>query len=255
MTVTIGSFTTKALTAQPFAYEGEARTGLTSRTFRVAGLLTPSQWQALVAQYDTWRAVRITDPDTLSSGSVGTTVALTITPANGLSVTALPCWFADPPTGEQLGAYISASCTLVDAAQALAVLLRSAEKSRQNQEATSRPNLGTLTFTRTTGTSPVVTLTAPPKTRRDGPSVALTSTGKSYITGSLVAHKVHQVEGYLSTGTFDDLLAWYDETIAAVPLTGSWFPVSAPVPSAEALVINGVKSTRYNVSMTVLQIL
>jgi hypothetical protein len=66
---------------------------------------------------------------------------------------------------------------------------------------------------------------------------------------------VHQVEGYLSTGTFDDLLAWYDETIAAVPLTGSWFPVSAPVPSAEALVINGVKSTRYNVSMTVLQIL
>ena len=255
MSITIGSFSTNALTAQPFGYEGEARTGLTSRTFRVAGLLTPAQWQALVTEYNTWRNTRITDADTLSSGTVGTTVSLTITSANGLSVTSLACWFTEPPTGEQTGAYISASCLLVDAAQALAVLLRTAEKSRQNQEATTTPNLGTITFTRATGTSPVVTLTTPANTRQDGPTVALTSTGKSLVTGPLVAHKVRQVEGYLTTGTIDDLLAWYDETIAAVPASSSWFPTTAPTSTAEVIISGGAKSTRYKVSITAVQII
>jgi hypothetical protein len=255
MTITLGSFTTNALTAQPFGYEGEARTGLTSRTFRVSGLLTPAQWKALVTEYDTWRSLRIADADTLSSGTVGTTVALTISPSNGLSVTNLPCWFAEAPSGPQAGAYISASCVLVDANQALSVLLREAEKSRQNQEALAKPNLGTITFTRASGTSPVVTLTAPIKTRQDGPTVALTSTGTSYITGPLVAHKVRQIEGYLSTGTDDDLLAWYDETIAAVPSATSWFPTEPPRFSAEVIISGGVKSTRYNVSLTAVQII
>jgi len=112
MTITIGGFTCQTLTAQPFGYEGEARTGLTARTFQISGLLTPAQWQSLVSVYNTWRDTRITDADTLSSASVGTTVALTIN-ANGLSVTALACWFADAPSGEQAGAYINASLTLV----------------------------------------------------------------------------------------------------------------------------------------------
>lgn len=255
MTITLGTFTTNALLAQPFGYEGTARTGLTARTFRVSGLLTPAQWQALTTEYNTWRNLRITDADTLSSGTVGTTISLTITPANGLSVTSLACWFAEPPEGTQTGAYISASCVLVDAAQALAVLLREAEKSRQNQEATARPNLGTITFTRATGTSPIVTLTSPPQTRRDGPAVSLTSTGTSYVTGPLVAHKVRRIEGYLSTGTYDDLLAWYDETIAAVPTATSWFPVDPPTATAEVIISGGAKSTRYNVTLTALQIL
>lgn len=255
MTVTIGTFSCNALTAQPFEYEGDARTGLTSRTFRISGLLTPAQWKALVTEYDTWRNLRITDADTLLSGVVGTTVSLTITDTNGLSVTSLPCWFAEAPSGPQVGAYVSASCVLVDAAQALAVLLRSTEKSRQNQEATAKPNLGTITFTRASGTSPVVTLTAPAKTRQDGPSVALTSTGTSYITGPLTSHRVRQIEGYLSTGTDDDLLAWYDETVAAVPSPTSWFPTEPPRFTAEGIISGGVKSTRYNVSLTAVQII
>jgi hypothetical protein len=253
MTITIGAFTCQTLTAQPFGYEGDARTGLTARTFQISGLLTPAQWQSLVSVYGTWRDTRITDADTLSSAAVGTTIALTIN-ANGLSVTALACWFADAPTGEQAGAYINASLTLVDAAQALAVLLREQEKSRQGTEATT-PNLGTITFTRATGTSPIVTLTAPMDTRQDGPTVALTATGTSYVTGPLVAHKIRNVEGYLSTGSFDNLLSWYDETIAAVPAATSYFPITAPSATAEVIISGGAKSTRYNVTITVLQIL
>jgi hypothetical protein len=253
MTITIGAFTCQTLTAQPFGYEGEARTGLTARTFQISGLLTPAQWQSLVSVYNTWRDTRITDADTLSSGVVGTTTALTIN-ANGLSVTALACWFVEGPTGEQAGAYINASVTLVDSAQALAVLLREQEKSRQGTEALI-PSLGTITFTRVSGVSPIVTLTAPMDTRQDGPTVALTATGTSYVTGPLVAHKIRNVEGYLSTGSFDNLLSWYDETIVAIPAATSYFPITAPSATAEVIITGGVKATRYNVTLTVLQIL
>jgi len=253
MTITIGSFTCSFLTAQPFGYEGEARTGLTARTFQISGLLTPAQWQSLLSEYNSWRNTRITDADTLLSGVVGTTVALTAN-ANGVSVSALACWFADPPSGEQTGAYISASVTLVDAAQALAVLLREQEKSRQRTEA-SIPNLGTVTLTRASGTSPIITLIKPMLTRQDGPSVALTATGVSYVTGPLVAHKVRDIEGYLSTGTFDNVLSWFDEIIAAVPASTSWFPISAPTATAEVIIDGGVKATRYTVTLTALQII
>jgi hypothetical protein len=248
MTITIGTFSANALTAQPFGYEGEARTGLTARTFQVSGLLTPTQWQALISEYNTWRNLRITDEDTLSSGTVGTTINLTISPANGLSVTSLPCWFTEPPSGDQAGAYISASATLVDAAQALAVLLRTEEKNRERSELL--PNLGTVTLG-----SAVVTLTKPMLTRRDGPDVALTATGVSYITGSLVAHKARDIEGYITTGTYDDVLSWYDTTIASVPATNTWFPVTAPTATAEVIIDGGAKSTRYTVQLSAVQII
>ena len=253
MTITIGAFTCQTLTAQPFGYEGDARTGLTARTFQISGLLTPTQWQSLVSVYNTWRDTRITDADTLSSGAVGTTVALTIN-ANGLSVTALACWFAEAPTGEQAGAYINTSLTLVDSAQALAVLLREEEKARQSTEALI-PSLGTITFTRVSGVSPIVTLTAPMDTRQDGPTVALTATGTSYVTGPLIAHKIRNVEGFISTGSFDNLLSWYDETVAAIPAATSYFPITAPSATAEVIITGGVKATRYSVTLTVLQIL
>jgi hypothetical protein len=247
--ITIGAFSCSNLTAQPFAYEGEARTGLTARTFRIAGLLTPAQWASLVSVYGTWRDTRITDADTLSSATVGTTVSLTIANTNGLSVTSLACWFADPPSAEQVGTFLQVTATLVDANQALAVLLRGQEKSRQNSEATT-PSLGTVTLG-----SAVVTLTRPMETRRDGPSVALTAAGTSYITGPLAAHKIRQIEGFISSGTYSDLLSWYDTTISSTPASSSWFPVSEPTATAEVIISGGAKSTRYNVTLTALQII
>jgi hypothetical protein len=250
MTVTVGSFTCSALTAQPFAYEGEARSGLTARTFVVSGLLTPVQWKSLVDVYNAWRDLRITDEDTAISGVVGTTIAVTITPANGLSISSLACWFAEPPSGTQTGAYVAASVLMVDAAQALQVLLRGAEKADPEI-----PSLGTVTLTRASGTSPVITLLEPMDTRQDGPQVALTATGVSYITGPLVAHKARQIRGHLTTGNYTDVLSWYDETVVAVPAATSWFPITAPSATAEVYVTGGVKSTRYTVSLTALQIL
>ena len=59
----------------------------------------------------------------------------------------------------------------------------------------------------------------------------------------------------MSTGSFDNLLSWYDETIAAVPATTSYFPITAPSATAEVIITGGVKATRYSVTLTVLQIL
>jgi hypothetical protein len=254
MTVTIGSFSCNALVAQPFGYEGETRLGLTARQFRINGLLTAGQWQALVSEYNTWRNMRIQDQDTLLSGATGTTVNLSITSTNGLSVSNLNCWFTEAPSGEQTGNYINASVTLVDAAQALTVLVRQQEKSRQGSEATT-PDLGTVTLTRTAGTDIQIKLTKPMLTRQDGPNVALTAAGASYITGPLKAHKVRQIEGYIQSGTYDDLLSWYDETIAASAAVNTWFPISAPTGTAEVIITNGAKATRFNVSLTAVQIL
>lgn len=244
--ITIGAFTCDYLTAQPFGYEGDARGGLTARSFRIAGLLTPAEWATLRGVYDTWRNTRITDPDTFKSSTVGTTVSLTISGANTLSVTSLPCWFTDAPSGEQAGAYIQGSTTLVDAAQALAVVLRTREKALD----VDLPNLGTVTLG-----SATVTLTRPMVTRRDGPNVALTAGGTSYITGPLTAHRVRRIDGFISSGTYDDLLSWYDTTISTIPAANAWFPVSPPTATTEIIVSGGAKATRYNVSLEAVQVI
>lgn len=244
--VTIGTFTTSRLTAQPFGYEGDARAGLTARRFTISGLLTPAEWVSLVGVYNTWRDLRIADADTFKSAAVGSTVSLTLASINGLTVTSLACWFADPPTGEQVGAYIQATAVLVDANQALAVALREREKELDRD----LPSLGTVVMGSCT-----VTLTQPMLTRRDGPQVALTAGGVSYITGALVAHKIRQIQGFISSGTYDNLLSWYDTTIASIPAAGTWFPVAEPTATTEIIVSGGVKSTRYNVTVTALEII
>ena len=129
MTLTIGAFSTNALTAQPFGYEGDARQGLTARKWSVSGLVTKAQWAALITVYETWRDLRITDSDTLLSGTVGSTVSFTGT-GFGQSWSAISCWFTSPPSATPAGVYLDASCELVDATQALQALLREAEKQR-----------------------------------------------------------------------------------------------------------------------------
>lgn len=409
MTVTIGSFSTNALTTQPYGYDGEARRGLTSRAFRISGLLTAAQWAALLSEYNTWRNSRINDADSLKSQSIGTTVSLTSSSANGISISSLACWFSEAPSGEQLGAYVSASAVLVDAAEALAALLRerelakeaetaaveepvdcakiAAELQRRKDEtdceltalsggladdfatqavtrevldktaqlaalgtygqaladldaqievqnkttsnavagtyaaelaeldlarqvidteakaalyggtgaagiaalktaeidieiaesdarvAALAPKLETLKTSRSLlalyekyltedlpnfgseSVGPVtLTLLKPSESRSAGPSVSLTATGNTYISGALGTLIAKDVEGYTTSLSASSLMSWYDSVVATSPAPGSWFPSSAPSIRTEKVLVEGLVGTRYIVNVTLVQI-
>lgn len=249
MSISIGAFTTAKLLAQPYGYEEtDTSAGLTARRWVVSGLLTAIEWQSLISVYNNWRDARITDVDTLSSGSVGTTVSLTAS-ANGISWSGIGCWFTAAPNGTQAGPYIQATVDLVDAAQALAVLLRQEEKNRQRSEALSRPALGTVTLG-----SAVLTLTTPANTYQDVPQLQLTASGTHYVNGPLTAVKVQRISGTTDSTGWDDVQAWYEETVRQTPAAKTWFPITAPTATAEVIISGGVKATQYTVSVDVVQV-
>lgn len=247
MTVTIGAFSCNLLKVQPFGYEGDARAGLTARKFTIQGILTAAQETALLGVYNTWRDARIADDDTLLSGTVGSTVSLTANTDN-TTVTGLACWFTQAPQTQQLGVYKDTTIELVDAAQALQVLLRGKEKEREASEA-FRPSFGTLTLGSCT-----ITLTKPMETYSDVPQLQLTAGGFHHITGPLTFVRVRDVEGTCSSSGWTALQAWYEAIVASAPASNSWFPQSAPSATAEVIIDAGAKATRYNVRLSLVQV-
>lgn len=242
MAITIGSASFPTLTAQPFGYdETDTRAGLTARRWAIQGLLKPSEWVTLVNTYTTWRNLRIQDDDTNLTGVVGSTVAFSGTGPGGLTWTNVACWFSGAPAAEQTGAYLSVGVELVDANQALEVLLRQAEKS---SEAEDLPDFGTITIGST-----VVKLTKPVDAYGEGPALELTATGVHYVTGPLVVYKIKDVEGTTDLTGWNNIRSWYESQIIAVPSTGSYFPITSPTATAERRVVNGAKTTVYTVSI------
>lgn len=242
MTITINQFTTSRLLAQPYSYDAtETKDGLTARAWRFNGLLTATEWQQLLLTYDNWRNLRITDPDSVASNSIGTTVTVS-SAANGLAINNAQCWFLDSPSGEQRGSYIDASCALVDAEQALQVALRKKEKDKKAEDL---PDLGTFTIGACT-----ITLRRPPETYQDIPSLLPTAGGNHYVQGPLTATKVMNIEGETDALGWTALQSWFETTVTQRPTPGSYFPTSAPIADAKSDVVNGLKVTTYTVSIS-----
>lgn len=240
--VTIGTFSlTRTFTAQPFGYEEtNTRQGLTARKWLVSGLLTPAQWRQLVAVYEQWRDTRINDPDSVVAQDVGTTISFTAN-TNGQSWTSVPCWFITAPSGDQVGAYLQVSVELVDAAQALEVALKSQELSNED-----RPSLGTFTLGGVT-----LTLLTPPETYQDVPQMALTTTGKSYISGPLAATKVYAIRGTTNATGWTGIQTWFEAAVQSRPAPGDYFPIAAPTASAANRLDAGLKTVEYTVDVSV----
>lgn len=242
MAITVGTASFPNLTAQPFGYEeSDTRNGLTARKWSLVGLLKPSEWLALLGVYDAWRNTRINDPDTLESEAVGTTIAFSGKGAGGVTWTSIACWFISAPVGEQVGNRIRASVELVDANQALAVLLKQQEEEAAAED---RPDLGTVVVGGVT-----LTLLKPMETYAQGPSLELTATGKHYVTGPLVVQKIRDIEGTTNVSGWNSIRSWYESQIVARPASGVWWPISAPTATAENVIISGVKSVQYTVSL------
>lgn len=248
-TVTIGAFSSSYLTAYPSSYEGEARTGLTARTWTFTAVLTPAEEASLFSVYDTWRDARIQDEDTLKSGVVGTTVSLTVSGLDVGNVAGLAVWFSRPPSSSKVGRYKQVSWEVVDAAQALEVLQRQEELRRERNEAIEG-DFGTIVLGAAT-----LTLLQPIETFTDGPQVELLSTGQHYVTGSGNFARVRDVQGRTDATGWSAVLSWYESTVQATIAPGVWFPVTAPTASGDAIIDGGVKSTRYTVSVRLVEVI
>jgi hypothetical protein len=247
---TIGTAQFPTLTAQPFAYdETDVRAGLTARKWILEGLLKPSEWVALLGVYDGWRNTRIQDADTAVSGVVGTTIALSGKGAGSQTWTSVACWFASAPSGEQTGRYIAATVELVDANEALAVILRQKEAEEESSDE-DLPDLGTYVIGDTT-----LTLLKPVDTYAGGPSLSLTATGVHYVEGPLVFQRVKDVEGTTNVTGWNSIRSWYETQVGTTPSVGALFPISPPTASARNKIVSGVKTVEYTVSIQLGQVL
>lgn len=235
-TCTIGGLSLNLLRQVESGFEGgDVSAGKVARSWTVSAIVTSAQATSLYNLANTWRADRLNDPDSVSSQSVGTTVAFE----------SVACWFAEMPSIQPLGAYYQADFRVVDAAQALAIATK--EQEEQAEGDLGRPDLGTFTLGGVT-----ITLTQPMETVGTLPTLARTSTGAAYITGPLIAPEVREVTGTVANAAaYTDLVAWVISTSQSIPQADSWFPVSAPRATAEHKIIEGLKVVEYTVSITV----
>jgi hypothetical protein len=242
--ITIGTAAFPTLTAQPFGYEEtNTRAGQTARKWLVTGLLKPSEWVTLLGVYDAWRNTRIDEVPTETSKVVGTTIALSAKGPGTLAWTNVACWFISAPEAEQSGAYLSASVELVDANQALAVLLKQEEAEAEEEEG-DLPDLGTFTLG-----SAVLTLLKPPDTYSDLPQLELTATGNHLISGPKVIVRVKDIEGTTNASGWTAVRSWYETNAIATPAAGAYFPISVPTATAENKIVGGAVVIQYTVSI------
>jgi hypothetical protein len=245
MSVTIAGNEFTSLTAQPFGYE-EARTrdGLTAQRVLLNGLLTPEEWADLLYSYDDWRNIRITEPDSLKADDIGTTVPVSFY-ANGIGWDDVECWFATAPQAEQVGVYLSVTCELVDALQALEV----AKRQKEKDEDADRVDLGTFTLG-----DAVITLLNPPETFQDVPQLTMTATGNHLIQGVPNITTAYQIDGTTDASGWEALLTWVETTAATRPSAGDLFPLGAPTATAKNKVVDGLSIVEYTVSIAVAEV-
>jgi hypothetical protein len=257
MSVQIDSLEFNNLVSQPFGYGGEGpQKGRTYKQWAIAGLLTPAEWATLIGIYDTWRDLRITDPDPETvdefgdpipiSGQLGTTVAFSFQGPGGTSWTDVDCWFLEAPAGEQAGHFISTSFVVADAAQVREVDLETQEEEATNEDL---PDLGTFVLN-----GAVLTLLSVPDTYDSLPELQMTATGKHYVTGSTSVVRIKQIEGTTTQAGWELVREWYEDTVILTPVVGQYFPVSVPSASAEYRVVNGEKIVQYTVTLTLAEI-
>lgn len=249
MSVTIGSLTLDRLQAQPLIYnEVDVIVGNTSRGWQIQGLVTGAEWLSLLNIYNTWRDAKITEDSPRVSKVQGTTVSFSGTGFGGQTWTAIPCWFQAAPVGAQSGAYVSASFSLIDAAQAIQSFVREEEDAAVDT-ATGSIDYGTITLG-----GVVITLTSYPDVFLNSPTLELSAGGKHYVTGPLLVVNGKQIEGEIPASDLATLRSWYSTTVVSTPVVGEYFPTSAPEFTAFNKTVSGVQELYYTVSIAVAEV-
>jgi hypothetical protein len=250
MSITVGTLTISALREIPFTHSGDALTGRTARRFPVSCILTPAEWLTLNTIYTNWRTLRLADPDTMVSLSVGSTVTCSGT-VHGMTWSNVATWFSDPPNPTQVGAMVGVTFELIDAAQQLAIMLREMEVGTQIED-----NDQTLWGTYTVG-GVVINLNAQPDTWEDLPTLELAASGTSFIRGTYGGSRIKQIDGWTQTANADATLrTWYEDQIdgSSTPAANTYWPISPPDVQRIPVIVNGARVTRFLVSITLKEV-
>ena len=246
MSVTLNSSVFANLKALPVSYEAEnIQQGIAVRAWEITGLVKASDAAAVSNLFEAWTATRKTEPDSLLSGTTGTTVAFSGA-AGGRTWSSVACWFSGAPAIDPVGNVWRVSLTVIHAAEALEALLRS-ETLRRERENALLPAFGTITVGTVT-----LTLTQEPEGRGQGPTVTTAATGTDLLEGPLRPVRIRNITGYgpnPGRTDFDTLLAWYDAIVTTTPASGTWFPITPPTATAEVIVMAGAKVSRWVISL------
>lgn len=248
MSVTIGGVTLDTLQAQPLGYEAtNTRGGLTARQWEIQGIVTGAQWISLLSVYDTWRNAKILEDPVEASKAVGSAVSFSGTGYGGQTWSSIPCWFSAPPSGSQVGAFVSINFVLVDAVQAVEVVIKEAANADVDDDDV---DYGTITLG-----GVVITLREYPNVFLDTPQLDLTAGGHHYVTGSLVTVEGVQIEGEIIGTAINTLRSWYSTTVTASPVIGQYFPTSPPLFKGFYKLVAGSPVLYYEVSMALAVVL
>jgi hypothetical protein len=241
MSVTIGSLALSTLNAQPYGYdESDTARGLTARSWAISGVVTPAEWLSLLAIYDSWRDLKINESPAVETGIVGATVTLSGKGPGGQTWTNVSCWFSEAPSGQQQGAYIIVSCSLVNAAEALQVLVKGQEQESGEEDL----DLGTFTIS---GVS--LKLKKPSDAYEFTPTLEQTANGSHYIAGSLSATLIKDIEGETNLSGWNSIRSWYQAIVQSTPAKNTYFPITPPTAAAESKIVSGAKTVVYIVSV------
>lgn len=246
MTVTVGALTVQKLAVVGGPYEeANTRQGVAAGAWDIEGILSSVDAAAVSNAFETWLATRVTENDSLLTGTTGTTVAFTGS-FGGRSFSNVATWWDAAPSVVPVGNKFRVSFRLVHAAETLAALLRGEELSRERDDALAP------TFSSITVGTVALTIVREPEGRDEGPTISTAATGTDLIEGPLRRVRVRNIVGYgpnAGRTDFDTLLAWYDTIIATRPAAGTWFPISPPTAEPQVIVNAGAKSTRYLISL------
>lgn len=240
-------YTFPNLSEHPVGWEEtETSRGRVARHWAISGILTREDAKVVSDLFRAWYAERITEGDPKETGLIGTTVDFSGEAPGFEWSTAVPCWFVAAPAIEMAGAFCRVSLTVVDAEEALAVLLAEKEDETEDEDVLE---LGTLTFG-----GAVVNLRARPEGYTDLPSIALNPSGRHVITGPLSPTQILRVEGWVDASNLVLLETWVEDVTSATPAMATWFLTEWSEPKADKRVQNGVMDIYYDVNFTVIKI-
>jgi hypothetical protein len=251
MSVTVGGVVLKNLQAQPLGYEQSAVTGgVTARQWTIQGLVTGAEWVAILGVYDTWRNAKIQEDPATSSKVLGTTVSFSGTGYGSQTWTNVACWFNAAPSGSQANGFVSVSFGLVDATQALQVIVKQETDQEAAEEADQAINYGNITLG-----GVVVKFLEDPDVFVDTPQVNLTATGKHYATGPLIVSEGLSIRGEIIGTAKTQLRNWFRTTAQASPVPGQYWPTDPPTFRGINKLVNGATVLHYEVSLNLIKVL